>query len=53
MEIILDSFMRTLIEVLNYQPLEMFGFGIRVFHLTMFWVITKMVRGQRIFSLKF
>jgi hypothetical protein len=50
METLITGFMDMLVNILNYQPLVMFGFGIRVFHLVMFWVISKLMRGQRVFS---
>ena len=50
MEMIITSIMDTLVSILNFQPLVFMGFGIRVFHLVMFWVISKMLRGQKVFS---
>jgi len=50
MESIITTLMDWLVSVLNYQPLVFMGFGIRVFHLVMFWVISKLMRGQRVFS---
>ena len=47
---IITSIMDTLVSILNFQPLVFFGFGIRVFHLVMFWVISKLMRGQKVFS---
>ena len=50
MEMIITTLMDWLVNVLNYQPLVFMGFGIRVFHLVMFYFISKMMRGQKVFS---
>jgi len=48
MEQIITMLMDWIVNVLNFQPLVFMGFGIRVFHLVMFWVIMKLMRGQRL-----
>ena len=48
METMITTLMDWLVSVLNFEPLVMFGYGIRVFHLVMFWVIMKLMRGQRL-----
>jgi len=50
MEMLLNSFMSLVVDVLNYQPLMIVGFGLRVFHMLMFYVIWKMYKGQKIFA---
>ena len=50
MESITTGLMDWIVNVLNFQPLIFMGFGIRVFHIVMFYVIHKMMKGQRVFS---
>jgi len=49
MEMIIQSIMDTIVSILNFQPLVFMGFGIRVFHLVMFVVLSKLMRGQKMF----
>ena len=46
MEMIITTLMDWIVNVLNFQPLVFMGFGIRVFHIVMFWVITKLTSGN-------
>jgi len=47
MEMIIDNMAQTLISILNYQPVIMFGIGVRVFHLVMFYFCMKLFKGLK------